>query len=176
MKSHFKWNQPFSNDQVSNDECKDRWWSWKKVSIFFFGKPSVLITFLIFFAPALMAISAYKFLKLLTANSWLRVSASILYAISPVAIASVNTGRLGTLVLLILLPWIVASIPTLENFEKISWRRIFGVALLISIATSFSLMVWLAMLLVTAVGVGLDVKSFNLDLAKSFLIKKLSAA
>jgi len=143
------------------------------LSIFFFGKPSVLITFLIFFAPALMAISAYKFLKLLTANSWLRVSASILYAISPVAIASVNTGRLGTLVLLILLPWIVASIPTLENFEKISWRRIFGVALLISIATSFSLMVWLAMLLVTAVGVGLDVKSFNLDLSQELFDQKI---
>ena len=143
------------------------------LSLFFFGKPAVLVSLFIFFAPALMAVSAYKFLKIVTANSWLRVSASMLYAISPVAIASVNTGRLGTLVLLILLPWIVASISSLDNFERISWRRIFGVALLISIATSFTLMVWLAVLVVTAVGVGLDIRIFNADLNKELFDQKL---
>jgi GT2 family glycosyltransferase/lysylphosphatidylglycerol synthetase-like protein (DUF2156 family) len=143
------------------------------LSLIFFGKPAVLVTALIFTAPALMAISAYKFLKLVTANSWLRVSASMLYAISPVAIASVNSGRLGTLILLIILPWIVSNISSLDNFEKISWRRIFGVALLISIATSFTLMVWLAVLVVTAVGVGVDLRSFNLDLDKELFDQKL---
>jgi GT2 family glycosyltransferase/lysylphosphatidylglycerol synthetase-like protein (DUF2156 family) len=143
------------------------------LSLLFFGKPAVLVTALIFTAPALMAISAYKFLKLVTANSWLRVSASMLYAISPVAIASVNSGRLGTLILLIILPWIVSNISSLDNFEKISWRRIFGVALLISIATSFTLMVWLAVLVVTAVGVGVDLRSFNLDLDKELFDQKL---
>jgi hypothetical protein len=143
------------------------------LSILFFGKPAVLITALIFVAPALMAFSAYKFLRIVTTNSWLRVSASMLYAISPVAIASVNTGRLGTLVLLILLPWIVASIPTLDNFERISWRRIFGVALLLSIATSFTLMVWLALLVVTAMGIGFDLKVFNQDLNKELFDQKL---
>jgi GT2 family glycosyltransferase len=143
------------------------------LSIFFFGKPAVLITTLIFLAPALMAISAYKFLKIVTTNSWLRVSASMLYAISPVAIASVNTGRLGTLILLILLPWIVAGIPTLDNFESISWRRIFGVALLISIATSFTLMVWLALLVVTAMGIGLDFQLFSKNLDKELFDQKL---
>lgn len=143
------------------------------LSILFFGKPAVLVTVLIFVAPALMAFSAYKFLKLVTTNAWLRVSASMLYAISPVAIASVNTGRLGTLVLLILLPWIVAGIPTLENFERISWRRIFGVALLLSIATSFTLMVWLALLVVTAMGIGFDFRVFNKDLNKELFDQKL---
>jgi hypothetical protein len=97
----------------------------------------------------------------------------MLYAISPVAIASVNTGRLGTLILLILLPWIVAGIPTLDNFESISWRRIFGVALLISIATSFTLMVWLALLVVTAMGIGLDFQLFNKNLDKELFDQKL---
>jgi hypothetical protein len=143
------------------------------LSILFFGKPAVLITSLIFLAPALMAVSAYKFLKLVTTNAWLRVSASMLYAISPVAIASVNTGRLGTLILLILLPWIVASIPNLDNFERISWRRIFGVALLLSIAISFTLMVWLALLVVTAIGIGFDLKGFNQDLNKELFDQKL---
>lgn len=143
------------------------------LSILFFGKPAVLITSLIFLAPALMAISAYKFLKLVTTNAWLRVSASMLYAISPVAIASINTGRLGTLILLILLPWIVSSIPTLDNFERISWRRIFGVALLLSIATSFTLMVWLALLVITALGIGFDLKVFNQDLNKELFDQKL---
>jgi hypothetical protein len=97
----------------------------------------------------------------------------MLYAISPVAIASVNTGRLGTLVLLILLPWIVANIRSLDNFESISWRRIFGVALLISIATSFTLMVWLALLVITAIGIGLDIRVFNKDLNKELFDQKL---
>jgi hypothetical protein len=97
----------------------------------------------------------------------------MLYAISPVAIASVNTGRLGTLILLILLPWIVASIPTLDSFERISWRRIFGVALLLSIATSFTLMVWLALLVVTAIGIGLDFQVFNKNLDKELFDQKL---
>ena len=143
------------------------------LSLLFFGKPAVLVTALIFTAPALMAISAYKFLKLVTANSWLRVSASMLYAISPVAIASVNSGRLGTLILLIILPWIVSNISSLDNFEQISWRRIFGVALLISIGASFTLMVWLAVLAVTAVGVGLDLRAFNLNLDKELFDQKL---
>jgi GT2 family glycosyltransferase len=143
------------------------------LSIFFFGKPAVLVTTLIFIAPALMAISAYKFLKLATANAWLRVSASMLYAISPVAIASINSGRLGTLVLLILLPWIVSNISSLENFERISWRRVFGVALLISIATSFTLMVWLVVLVITVVGIGIDFRSFNIDLNKELFDERL---
>jgi len=120
-----------------------------------------------------MAISAYKFLKLVTANAWLRVSASMLYAISPVSIASVNTGRLGTLILLILLPWIVSNISSLDNFERISWRRIFGVALLVSIATSFTLMIWLAVLVITVVGVAIDFRSFNIDLNKELFDQKL---
>ena len=143
------------------------------LSIFFFGKPAVLVTTLIIIAPALMAISAYRFLKLITANAWLRVSASMLYAISPVAIASVNTGRLGTLILLIFLPWIVSNISSLDNFERISWRRIFGVAILISIATSFTLMVWLAVLVITVVGIGLDIRSFNIDLNKELFDARL---
>ena len=143
------------------------------LSIFFFGKPAVLVTTLIFIAPALMAISAYKFLKIVTANAWLRVSASMLYAISPVAIASVNSGRLGTLILLILLPWIVSNISSLDNFERISWRRIFGVALLVSIATSFTLMIWLALLVITVVGVAIDFRSFNIDLDKELFDQKL---
>jgi len=142
-------------------------------SVLFFGKPAVLITALIFVAPALMAISAHSFLKLVTLNPWLRVSISMLYAISPVALASVNSGRIGTLVLLILLPWIAASIPTLDNFEKISWRRIFGVALLISIATSFTLMVWLALLIITGLGVAADLRCFNADLDKEKIDQKL---
>lgn len=143
------------------------------LSILFFGKPAVLMTTLIFLAPALMAISVYRFLKLVTNNAWLRVSASMLYAISPVAIASVNTGRLGTLAMLIILPWIVTSISSLDNFEQISWRRIFGVALLISVATSFTLMVWVALLVVTVVGVGFDFRVFNTDLNKELFDQKL---
>jgi len=142
-------------------------------SIFFFGKPAVLISVFIFIAPALMALSSYKLFKAVTANAWLRVSASMIYAISPVAIASVNTGRLGTLVLLILLPWIVSCIPSLDNFETLSWRRVFAVSLLISIATSFTMMVWVALLAITAYATARDFRAFSLDLNKEKFDQKL---
>jgi len=143
------------------------------LSIFFFGKPAALVSTFILIAPVLMALSAYKFLKLVSWNVWLRVSASMLYAISPVAIASVNSGRLGTLVFLILLPLIVKSIPTFDNFEKITWRRIFAVSVLTSIATSFTLMAWLAILIATIYGVARDMQSFNADLNKELFDQKL---
>lgn len=143
------------------------------VSVIFFGKPAVLITSLIFLAPALMAISAYSFLKLVTINPWLRVTVSMLYAVSPVAIASVNSGRLGTLIFMIILPLVVSSISNLDNFERISWRRIFGTALLISLVTSFTLMVWLALVIITAFGVSSDLRSFNANLDKEIFDQKL---
>jgi GT2 family glycosyltransferase len=143
------------------------------VSLLVFGKPAVLITLFLFLAPALLAITANKFLKLITANPWLRVSASMIYALSPVAIASINSGRIGTLVFMILLPLIVSAIPTLKDFHLISWRRIFAVSLLISISVSFTIMAWLATLAITVFGVARDLADFNLDLDKEKIDEKL---
>lgn len=143
------------------------------LSLFIFGKPSALITLFLFLAPALLAISAYKYFKLVTANPWLRVSASMIYALSPVAIASVNSGRLGTLVFMMLLPLIVLAIPTFQDFHLVTWRRVFAVSLLISIAVSFTMMAWLALLVATGFGVAKDLTTFNQDLDKAKIDEKL---
>ena len=143
------------------------------LSLFLLGKPSALIAIFLFLAPALLAISAYNFLKLITINPWLRVSASMIYALSPVAIASVNSGRLGTLVFLLLLPAIVSAIPTLHNFHLLTWRRTFAVSLLISIAASFTLAVLVALFVITCFGVARDLAQFNVDLDKEVIDEKL---
>lgn len=143
------------------------------LSLFFFGKPAALISIFIFTAPFLMAISANLLLKKVTQNSWLRVSASIVYSLSPVAITSVNTGRLGTLIFLILLPVIVSIIPSIKDYEKITWRRIFSTTLLLSVITSFTLMAWLATFVITVYGVANDFKLFNKNLNKETFDKKL---
>ena len=143
------------------------------LSLFLFGKPALLISIFIFTAPFLMAISVNFLLKKVTQNSWLRVSASVVYAISPVAIASVNTGRLGTLVFLILLPVIISIIPSVTDFEKLTWRRVFSTALIFSVITSFTLMAWLAMLAITIYGIANDVRLFNLNLNKEIFDKRL---
>jgi GT2 family glycosyltransferase len=143
------------------------------LSLIVFGKPAVLVSLLIFLAPILMATTANLLFKRITESVWLRISASVLYGLSPVALASVNTGRLGTLVFLILLPLIVLAIPTIANFESISWRRIFITALLLSIATSFTLTVWVALFAAMAYGISYDLRAFNITLDKESFDEKL---
>lgn len=143
------------------------------LSIPFFGKPAAFISLFIFTAPALMALTAYKFLKRVTDNAWLRVSAAMIYSISPVAIASINSGRLGTLVLLILLPLMAGSVSSLDNFDKLNWRRIFALSLIVTIAISFTLMSWLALLVITVYAIVRDFRTFTKDLDQQTFDKKL---
>lgn len=117
------------------------------LSTLFLGKASFLIAFLFWVAPVLFMLSMYSLLQKFSTNSWLTVGASIGYALSPVAVASVNSGRLGTIATLILLPRIVFYIPRLNRIERSNWRFIFGFSLLVGVLVSFTLQAFIGIVL-----------------------------
>ncbi len=120
-------------------------------STVFFGKAALLVTILFWAAPLLLLWSMYSLLRTLSRNSWLIFGASLAYAFSPVAVATINSGRLGTLMTLLLLPQIARYIPQLDKIQNIQWRFIFGLSLLVGALTAFSLPAYmaLAILLIT---------------------------
>ncbi|MDP1712005.1 MAG: glycosyltransferase [Candidatus Nanopelagicaceae bacterium] len=117
------------------------------LSTLFLGKAVFFVTFFFWAAPLLFMLSMYSLLRKFSTNSWLTVGASIGYALSPVAVASINSGRLGTIATLILLPRIVYYIPRLNGIERSHWRFIFGFSLLVGVLISFTLQAFLGIAL-----------------------------
>jgi GT2 family glycosyltransferase len=94
-------------------------------SLITFGNVSLFITLFFLAAPFILLLSAHAYLRKFTDNSWLSAGASFLYAFSPVAISSINSGRLGVLVLLALLPFLIRQFHQWPEIDRWSWRSIF---------------------------------------------------
>jgi hypothetical protein len=108
-------------------------------STLFLGKTPLLITLFFLVAPLLMMWSAHTFLRKLSNNQFITIPASFLYALSPVALASLNSGRLATLMALIIAPQIPIVLSNWRHVELNSWRRIYGLCILLAVLTSFTL-------------------------------------
>jgi len=120
-------------------------------------------------------LASYRLFSKLTSHNWLRVAASFLYAISPVAIASINSGRIGTVVTLILLPYICLLIRDWLTIETTSWRKIFALALLLSFAFMFSMQVFVYVFVATLVVTILDfLKYGNIRFFHDRLMRRLA--
>ena len=122
----------------------------------FLGKVSALLSFIFWAAPVLFMYSMYSLLRKLSDNSALTVGASIVYAISPISIAAINSGRLGTIAALILAPPIASYLPRLGKIELVSWRLIFGFGLLIGLLSAFTLQAFAAIALFIFFGMVID--------------------
>jgi len=104
----------------------------------FFGSVNFFISALFFLAPVLLAVSAHHFLKEFSTNRWLTTSGAVLYSLSPISISAINSGRLSTLVVLLLLPILAIVARGWFEIDEFSWRKIFALSLLISILYAFS--------------------------------------
>jgi GT2 family glycosyltransferase len=111
------------------------------------GNASLFVTILFLIAPLLIMWSALHLLKKFTQNLWISIPAAFLYAISPVTLAAISSGRLATLVILALAPFLVTTIYKWETIEEISWRQIFLIATLLSILYAFTLMAFIVALI-----------------------------
>ena len=134
------------------------------------GSVKLFIVALFFLAPLAMATTLHMLLKRLSDNRWLTASSAVLYAISPVAISAINSGRLATVVILILLPLLVIVASGWRDVEKFSWRRVSVVSLLVAILAAFSPIIFLFGLALTGIAIyrdyldsdqGLNSKLFN---------------
>ena len=134
--------------------------TWLAITAFaatlFFGKVSFFISLLFFLAPLLMALSAHQLFKGFSDNRWLTSSGAVLYAISPVSIATINSGRLSTLIVLLLLPLLFKTTRNWFQIEIFSWRRIFALSMLAAILFAFSPFVFLLALGLTGFSIYRD--------------------
>jgi len=128
------------------------------LSTILFGKSALFISLFFLFAPLLMVVTSFHLFSQFTKNQWLATTCALLYAISPVSIASINSGRLGTLVVIILLPLLVASLRKWESIDQYSWRRIWAISLITTVIFAFSLSFLFVTLLFVAYSIYQDYK------------------
>lgn len=98
-------------------------------SLVTFGNVKLFISLLFIAAPFIFLLTSHYFLKRYTENRWLSAGASLFYALSPISIAVINSGRLGLIVFLALLPIFFANLRGWTDIETRSWRRIFAYSL-----------------------------------------------
>lgn len=144
------------------------------LSTLFFGKAFALLTFLFWIAPLLFMWSMYSLLRKISRNAWLIMGASFSYAMSPVAIAAINSGRLGTIAALIIGPRITFFLTRMRKVEEIYWREIFGFSLLLGALTAFSFQAFMGIALIYILGLALDVRDFRRGSNRPLLLRRLS--
>jgi hypothetical protein len=136
------------------------------------------IAILFFVAPLLIAGSGYLLLRQLSNNRWLTVGASLLYAISPIAISAINSGRLSTVMVLILLPLFISAAQGIFTLDKTTWRRIFGLSLLGSVLFAFSPILLIVGLLINIFAIYRDYsaseRGINTELFNQRLYRRLA--
>ena len=144
----------------------------------FFGSLKLFVAILFILAPLFIAGSGYLLLRQLTNNRWLTVGASLIYAISPVAISAVNSGRLSTVMVLILLPLFISSSQGIFAIDQFTWRRIFGLTLLGSVLFAFSPILLIVSILINGFAIYRDYsasdRGVNAELFNNRLYRRLA--
>ncbi|MFD7169201.1 glycosyltransferase family 2 protein [Streptomyces violascens] len=111
-----------------------------------FGSTGFALTLLLVCSVPLAGLTAYFASRPLVASRQLRAWAAIAYAFLPAATGALAAGRLGTAVLAILLPLIGRAGVSAAGFRgdgaRGSWRATWTYALLLTIATAFTPVVW----------------------------------
>ena len=110
-----------------------------------FGNAQFVISSLFLFAPFILFSAIFIWLRRITTHIWLAIFGSALYAVSPVALATINSGRLGTLVVMTALPLTLHVLSGTLEIEKLSIRKIFQLGLFLTLPVAFSLPFYLAL-------------------------------
>ncbi|MFE6091773.1 glycosyltransferase [Streptomyces massasporeus] len=122
-----------------------------------FGSTGLAVTVLLVGSVPLAGVAAYFASRPLVESRLLRAWAAVVYAFLPAATGALAGGRIGTAVLAALLPLIAragiaAAGLTNSSGSRGSWRATWAYALLLTITTAFTPIVWPIALLL---GVGL---------------------
>ncbi|PAZ11872.1 family 2 glycosyl transferase [Streptomyces sp. SA15] len=112
-----------------------------------FGSTGLAVTLLLVCSVPLAGLAAYFASRPLVESRLLRAWAAVVYAFLPAATGALAGGRLGTAVLAVLLPLIAragvaASGLANASDARGSWRATWAYALLLTITTAFTPIVW----------------------------------
>ncbi|WP_411073280.1 glycosyltransferase family 2 protein [Streptomyces sp. cmx-4-25] len=121
------------------------------LSALFLGSTSTALTLLLVCSVPLASLTAYFASRGIVESRLLRAWGAVAYAFLPAATGALATGRLGTAVLAVLLPLIGRAAVAAHGFnrpDRGSWRATWAYALLLTLTTAFTPVVWpLAVLL-----------------------------
>ncbi len=117
------------------------------LSSLLFGSTGLAVTVLLVGSVPLAGFAAYFASRPLVTSRLLRAWASVAYAFLPAATGALASGRIGTAVLAVLLPLIAragaaAAGLTTSGGARGTWRATWAYALLLTLATAFTPIVW----------------------------------
>ena len=141
-------------------------------SLMFLGNVHLFITVFFLAAPGFFMWSSYYLLKKLTSHITLALFLAGLYAISPVALAAVNQGRIGTIVILALAPLAIRLALQWREIEQVPWPRIYIFALLYSVMSAFSLLFWLMVVALSLYGFAFNYLEFHRSRQRNLLLER----
>ncbi|NLU75900.1 glycosyltransferase [Streptomyces sp. HNM0575] len=123
------------------------------VATVFFGSTGFALTLLLVCSVPLAGFIAYFTSRPLVESRLLRAWGSVAYAFLPAATGALAGGRIGTAVLAITLPLLarVAVLVSGLRGGRPGWRAVWAYALLLTLTTAFTPLVWLIALTLTAV-------------------------
>ncbi|MEI7032500.1 glycosyltransferase [Streptomyces pratensis] len=115
----------------------------------FLGSTGLAVSVLLVCSIPLAGLTAYFATRPLLPSRLLRAWASVAYAFLPAATGALATGRIGTAVLLVLLPLIARAGVAAHGLradsaagERGSWRATWAYTLLLTFATAFTPIIW----------------------------------
>lgn len=117
------------------------------------GSVSFFFSALFFSAPIVAFIAMYRSIKRFGLTVTSSSIGGLIYALSPVIWNSVNQGRLGTVVVSLLIPSFLSLNPFKINLDS-SWRRVYGIVLLAGLIGAFSpllLILWTVIWLISLI-------------------------
>lgn len=141
-----------------------------------FGSTGLALTVLLVCSVPLAGFTAYFASRPLVESRLLRAWAAVVYAFLPAATGALAGGRVGTAVLAVLLPLIAragvaAAGLTSSTGARGSWRATWAFALLLTITTAFTPIIWPITLIL---GIGLlvvrrtDITAYGLRFLAQF--------
>jgi GT2 family glycosyltransferase len=126
-------------------------------SILTLGNVSLLISVFFIIAPVLLFLSGHRLIKKISENRYITSSAALLYAISPVSISAINSGRIGVLVVLVLTPFLLEIALQWQRIHEFSIRKISALSLLLTLVFAFAPQFFLALLILSLAAITHDV-------------------
>ncbi len=121
------------------------------VAFVLLGKAPAAVTFLLLLGIPLAGASAYVALRGLVPGKAIRVWAAAAYALLPAMTGAVASGRIGTTILAIVLPFTLRSLVRVSGPNG-TLRRSAGTAILVAVVLSVSPAMWIVLLVGGAAG------------------------
>lgn len=110
------------------------------------GQASLLVDLVMLLAVPLAGFGAYVFARQVVAGTGPRIWVTVSYALLPVVSGAVTAGRFGTVVAVVLLPWLArCALPVVRGDAP--WRAAFATTAMLAVLVSFCPIGWVVAVL-----------------------------